>query len=127
MKGQSCDSTSKNTEWWNKHCSQLSPMSRHAKCPYLLTTSLQLNNIIQRIIHKHTVCLLLVIFHEKMADRASDLRFIKVERRPKAGADALSGDVHQHSGENLYSHIPFHLPASVFQLEMEHLGPLIHK
>ncbi|XP_026116207.1 3-hydroxyacyl-CoA dehydrogenase type-2-like isoform X1 [Carassius auratus] len=50
---------------------------------------------------------------------------ISVERRLETGADVLSGDVHQHSGQNLYSHIPFHLPASVFQLEMEHLGPLI--
>lgn len=68
-----------------------------------------------------------MIFRENSPDGASDLRFISVERRPEAGADALSGDVHQHSGLNFYSHILFHLPASVFQLEMEHLGPLIPK
>jgi len=33
-----------------------------------------------------------------MLEGASDLRFSSVERRPEAGADALSGDVHQHSG-----------------------------
>lgn len=85
-----------------KHLSNKLSSMWHGKSPYLLTVSLQLNNIIERIIHKHTVCLLRkLIFHGKMLDGASDLRFSSVKRRPEAGADALSGDVHQHSGRNL--------------------------